>query len=105
MAGWLNEEKTAVNTCVLNVAFPLSCEFLAEVGRVLILDVFDDGVPATTVSTNLSCLFLTREIVPSVIVDLITVSGGIDDVKPQTYTVFFDDYIHKTLSMLCFLNT
>lgn len=52
MAGWLDEEKTAVNTCVLDVTLSLSCEFLAKVGRVLIFDVFDDGVPATTVSTN-----------------------------------------------------
>lgn len=54
MAGRLDEEKTAVNTCVLNVTLSLSCEFLAEVGRVLIFDVFDDGVPATTVSTNVT---------------------------------------------------
>lgn len=51
MAGWLNEEKTTVDTCVLDVALSLSCEFLAEVGRVLIFDVFHNGVPANTVST------------------------------------------------------
>lgn len=43
-----------------------------------------------------------REIVPSVIVDLVTVSGGIDNVEPQTYTVFFDDYNGSKLSMLYF---
>jgi hypothetical protein len=58
MAGWLNEEKTAVNTCVLDVTLALSCELLAEVGRVLIFDVFDDGVPANSVSTSISCSLL-----------------------------------------------
>ena len=29
--------------------------------------------------------------IPSVIVDLITVPGGIDDVQSKTYTVFLDD--------------
>jgi hypothetical protein len=47
VTGWLNEEQTAVNTCVLNVAFSLGGEFFAEIGRVLVFDVFDDRVPAT----------------------------------------------------------
>ena len=46
MTGWLDEEETAVNTCVLNIAFALGGEFFSEVGRVLVFDVFDDGVPA-----------------------------------------------------------
>lgn len=50
-------------------------------------------------------LFMSnREFVPSVIVDLVTVSGGIDNVEPQTYTVFFDDYKHSKLSILYFPN-
>lgn len=61
MAGWLNEEKAAVNTCILDVTFSLSCKFLAEVGRVLIFDVFDDGVPATgSQSRYLSVALLTK---------------------------------------------
>lgn len=45
-------------------------------------------------------LFMSnREIVPSVIVDLVTVSGGVDNVEPQTYTVFFDDYDDSKLSI------
>ena len=46
MSRRLNEEKAAMNTSVLDVSFPLRCEFLAQVCRVLILDVFDDGIPA-----------------------------------------------------------
>lgn len=46
MAGGLNEEQAAVNPGILNVALTLSSEFLAEVGRVLILDILDNWVPA-----------------------------------------------------------
>ena len=47
MARWLNEEETAVDSGVLNVAISLSCEFFSEICGVLILDVLDNGVPAT----------------------------------------------------------
>lgn len=46
MAGGLDEEQAAVNTSILDVTLTLSGEFLAEVCRVLILDVLDNGVPA-----------------------------------------------------------
>lgn len=52
VTGWLDEEETAVNTCVLNVAFALGGELFTEVGRVLIFDVFDDRVPAGRKSAN-----------------------------------------------------
>jgi hypothetical protein len=48
MAGGLDEEQAAVNTGILDVTLTLSSEFLAEVRRVLILDVLDNGVPANT---------------------------------------------------------
>lgn len=46
MTGGLDEEQTAVDPGILDVALTLSREFFAEVCRVLILDVFDNGVPA-----------------------------------------------------------
>ena len=46
MAGWLNEEKTAVDTSILNVALTLGCKLLSEIRGVLILDVLDNRVPA-----------------------------------------------------------
>lgn len=59
----LDEEQAAVNTGVLNVSFTLSCELLSQVRGVLILDILDDRVPA------------------AVVVDKITIAGGIDDVE------------------------
>ncbi len=73
MAGWLDEEETAVDTGVLNVALSLCGELLAEVCGVLILDVLDDWVPA------------------SIIVDLVSVTWSIDDVEAEAYTILFDD--------------
>ena len=46
MAGGLNEEQAAMDTGILDVTLTLSSEFLAEVGRVLILNILDNGVPA-----------------------------------------------------------
>lgn len=46
MAGGLDEEQAAVNTSILDVTLTLSGEFLAQVCRVLILNVLDNGVPA-----------------------------------------------------------
>lgn len=46
MARGGDEEETAVYTRVGNVAVALCGEFLAEISRVLVLDVLDDGLPA-----------------------------------------------------------
>lgn len=47
MAGWLNEEQAAVNTGILNITVTLSGKLLSKVRGVLILDVFDNRVPAS----------------------------------------------------------
>ena len=52
VARGLDEEETAVDTCVLDVSVTLSSEFFPEIGRVLILDVFDNRIPAITVRHN-----------------------------------------------------
>jgi len=73
VAGRLDEEKAAVDTGVLDISFSLRSEFLSEVCRVLVLDIFDNWVPA------------------SVVVYLITIAGGIHNVQAQTNTVLFDN--------------
>jgi hypothetical protein len=73
MAGWLDEEQAAVDTGVLDISLTLSCELLSEVCGVLVFDILDDWIPA------------------SVVVDLVTVTWGIDNVQPQTNTIFLDD--------------
>ena len=69
----LDEEEAAVNTGVLDVALSLGGELLAQVSGVLILDVLDDGVPA------------------SVIVNEVAITGGIDNVESQADTVLLND--------------
>lgn len=73
VARGLDEEQAAVDPGVLDVALPLSREFLTQVSRVLILDVFHNGIPAT------------------VVVDKVAIAGGVDDVEPQADTVLLDD--------------
>lgn len=69
----LNEEQAAVDASVLDVALTLSGKLLAKVGGVLVLDILDNGVPA------------------AVVVDQISVSGGIDDVEAQADAVLLND--------------
>lgn len=82
VAGRLDEEETAVDAGVLDVALALGRKLLAQVSRVLILDVLDDGVPA------------------AVVVDKVAVAGGVDDVEPQADAVLLDD-VGDTLDLGC----
>lgn len=73
MAGWLDEEETAVDACILNVALALGCQLFVEVSAILVLDVLDNRVPA------------------AVVVDQVAVTGRVDNVEPQAHTVLLDD--------------
>ena len=46
----VDEVQAAVNTCVLDVAVTNGCQLFAQVRAVLVLDVFDDSVPAENTS-------------------------------------------------------
>jgi hypothetical protein len=46
VAGGIDEIQAAVNAGILDITFTLSSQFLAQVRGVLVLDVFDDRVPA-----------------------------------------------------------
>ena len=70
----LDEEQATVDTGVLDVALTLGRKLLSEVGRMLVFDVLDDGIPAP------------------VVVNLISVSWGVNDVKAEPDAVLLDDY-------------
>lgn len=69
----LNEEQAAVDAGILDVSLSLGRELLAQVRRVLILDVLDDGIPA------------------AVVVHQVSVTGGINDVESQADAVLLND--------------
>jgi len=48
VAGGRDEEQAAVDTGVLDEAITHGSQLLAKEGRVLVLDVLDDGLPAET---------------------------------------------------------
>ena len=73
MAGRLNEEEAAVDAGILDVALSLGGELLAEVCGVLVLDVLHNRIPA------------------SVVVDLISVTWGIDNVDAEPNGCLLDD--------------
>jgi hypothetical protein len=68
----LDEEQAAVDAGVLQVPLALGGQFLAQVGRVLVFDIFDDGVPA------------------ALVVNQVAVARGIDDVEAEPDTIFLD---------------
>lgn len=73
MTGGLDEEQAAVNASILDVTLSLSGELFSQVRRMLVLDIFNNGVPA------------------AVIIHQITVSGGVNNVEPQSDTVLLND--------------
>jgi hypothetical protein len=73
VTGRVDEEKAAVNASVGNVLVSHSSELFSEVGGVLILDVLDDWVPAILV------------------VDLVSVTGSVNDVKAEANAVLGND--------------
>jgi hypothetical protein len=62
-----------VNSGILNVSLSLGSEFLSKVCGVLVLDVLDNWVPA------------------SVVVHLVAVTRGVDDVESETNAILLDD--------------
>lgn len=48
MSRGLNEEETAMDSCVLDVSFSLSGKLFAQVCGVLVFDVLDDRIPAAS---------------------------------------------------------
>jgi len=69
----LNEEQAAVNPCVLNVSLSLRSELLSEIGTMLVLDVFHNGIPA------------------SIVVDQISVARSVNNVQAQADSILFDN--------------
>ena len=69
----LNEEQAAVNPGILDVALALGGELFPEVGRVLVLDVLDNWIPA------------------AVIVHQVTVARGVNNVQPEADAILLDD--------------
>lgn len=78
MARWLDEEQAAVNAGILDIAVTLGSKFLSEVCRMLVLDVLHNWVPAAP--RQLRCQGFGGIAIPSVVVDLIAVAGGVDNV-------------------------
>ena len=87
----LDEEKTAMDASILDVSLSLSSKFFPQISRMLVFDILDDWIPATICQSTAQTL--RRELVPSVIVDLISIARGINNIESQTDTILFDDCI------------
>ena len=73
VARGLNEEQAAVNAGVLEVAFTLGRQLLAQVGAVLVLNILDNGIPA------------------SLVVDQVTIARGVNNVQSQAHAILLND--------------
>ena len=79
-----------MDTGVLDVAFSLGGKLFTEVGRMLVLDVFDNRVPTRSVSC---CAIMKKMCLPSVIVHLISIAWSVNDIETQSHTIFFNNCI------------
>lgn len=89
MAGRIDEEESAVDAGVLDVAVTHGCQLFAKVGTVLVLDVLDDRVP--TARTVRSMNLMRRKCRPVLVVDLVAVAWGVDDVETKSDAILGDD--------------
>lgn len=80
MTRGVDEEEAAVDAGIDNVSIAHRGEFLSQVGRVLVLDVLDDGVPAVLV------------------VHLVAVTGSVDNVQSQLDAVF-DNHVRDGVDL------
>ena len=92
MSRWLDEEEAAVDSGVLDVSLSLGGELLAEIGRVLVLDVLDDGIPAA--DNQHWNEVADRMYSPSVVVDLVTITWCIHDIESQSYAILLNDCMY-----------
>ena len=100
VASRVDEEQAAVDTCVLDMTVTLRGELLAEVRAVLVLNVFDNRVPAEQHQKD--ALEWKRRVgyreeagtgddIPVFVVDLVTVARRVDDVEAKLHTVLDND--------------
>ena len=99
MSGRVDEVQATVDACILDVTVTHRRKLLAKVRAVLVLDILYNRIPTTKSTTHPSIpTFPKRQQegkyrAPILIVNLITVTGSIDNVEAQTHAVLSDDYI------------
>ena len=100
----VDEVQAAVDTCVLDMAVTLRGELLAKVRAVLVLDVFDNRVPAEQHQGDalewkrrVGCRedAGTGDDITVFVVDLVTVARRVDDVEAKLHTVLDNNCIRN----------
>ena len=82
-----------MDTRILDVSVTHGRKFFAQICAMLVFDIFNDGIPAVSVCTQLRKKLITKEIwhVPSLVVDLVAVTGSVDDIQSKPNTILNDD--------------
>jgi len=83
-----------MDTRILDVSVSHGCELFAQICAVLVFDVFDNGIPAVSVYSQLRKFLIMRGNwhIPSLIVKLVSVTRSVNDVESKSNTIFDDDY-------------
>ena len=106
MAGGVDEEETAVDTRVLDVPVTHRGELFTQVGAVLVFDVFNNGVPATSQNGSKHVCELCEYplCVPVFVVDLVAVPRRVNNVQPELHTVLNNNYIPTPINTNVFVS-
>ena len=93
MASGVDKEETAVDTRVLDVPITHRGELFAQVGTMLVFDVFNNGVPAMKKKgSEYICELCKQPLrVPVFVVDLVAVPRRVNNVQSEFHTVLNDD--------------
>jgi hypothetical protein len=92
MTSRIDEVQATMNACILDIAVTHCSEFLAKVSAVLILDVFDDRVPAAEHGVHWAMQVRKQGTnIPALVVDLVTITRSVDNVQSQFDAIFHDD--------------
>lgn len=94
MTGRCNKEQTTVNAGIDNITFTSSCQLFTQVSRVLVFNILDNGFP-TNLDLDLDFFFFFLGFIntislPIIIINLISITWCIHNIKSQSNTVFLN---------------
>lgn len=92
VAGRVDEEETAVDPGIGDMFISERSKLLSQVGRVLVLDLLGSAFGRPTPNACSWTNVFHNRVPAVVVVDLVSVARGVDDVQPQPDSILNNDY-------------
>lgn len=92
MARRINKVQAAMDTCILDISVAHGRQFFAQICTVLVFDVLNYGIP-TVYPIEKRLIIKGNRDLPSLVVDLVAITRGINNVESKSDAILNDDYI------------